>query len=267
MPSSSETSASTPSSTAGRPPKPSRKTKLLVLKLSSTSLNRFSASSTPDAYPDSKRKDSPAASSALDVAFAASVDNASEPRSTPPSADAPSAEPSKKKSGTPPKAGTKRGAGSDAGPKPRARPGPKKKIKLDDGSTEPNGRTTTGSGTTGTHKLGPKANQGAINAGLRALDRTGKPCRKWERKSFQLKSFTGTVWQVPSWRAPPKSVNLSLNGVNGLAATLTDDNNSSKENNVASSAIPSERSNIGDNDTPPFPGNAESSPASIAAAA
>ena len=53
-----------------------------------------------------------------------------------------------------------------------------------------------------THKLGPKANQGAINAGLRALDRSGRPCRKWERKPFQLKSFTGVVWELPSWRAP-----------------------------------------------------------------
>lgn len=51
-------------------------------------------------------------------------------------------------------------------------------------------------------KLGPKANQGAINAGLRALDRTGKPCRKWEKKGFAVRSFTGVTWQVPTWRAP-----------------------------------------------------------------
>jgi hypothetical protein len=48
-------------------------------------------------------------------------------------------------------------------------------------------------------RLGPKANQGAINAGLRALDRSGKPCRKWERKTFTLKSFTGAGWTTPSW--------------------------------------------------------------------
>ncbi|KAI5293839.1 hypothetical protein KEM56_005956, partial [Ascosphaera pollenicola] len=48
------------------------------------------------------------------------------------------------------------------------------------------------------HKLGPKANTGAINAGLRALDRTGTPCRKWTRKTFRLKSFTGVVWEVPT---------------------------------------------------------------------
>ena len=52
-----------------------------------------------------------------------------------------------------------------------------------------------------THKLGPKANQGIINAGLRALDRTPKQCRKWNKKGLQLKSFTGQMWEVPSWGA------------------------------------------------------------------
>lgn len=66
--------------------------------------------------------------------------------------------------------------------------------------------TTTG------HKLGPKANQGAINAGLRALDRSGAPCRKWARGGFAIKSFTGTTWEIPRWRAPPK---MALAGVNG----------------------------------------------------
>ncbi len=55
------------------------------------------------------------------------------------------------------------------------------------------------------HKLGPKANQGAINAGLRALDRTGKPCRKWQKGGFKLKSFTGVIWEIPRWKAPPKA--------------------------------------------------------------
>lgn len=54
-------------------------------------------------------------------------------------------------------------------------------------------------------KLGPKASMGAINAGLRALDRTGKPCRKWEKKGFQIRSFTGVVWDVATWRAPRKA--------------------------------------------------------------
>ena len=52
------------------------------------------------------------------------------------------------------------------------------------------------------HKPGPKANQGAINEKLRALDRTGKPCRKWGKASFTLKSFTGQVWQIRTWNSP-----------------------------------------------------------------
>lgn len=85
------------------------------------------------------------------------------------------------------------------------------------------------------HKLGPKANQGAINAGLRALDRTGKPCRKWEKKGFSVKSFTGVTWHLPSWRAP-KKVTVEIKGDGGQSSTLT----SNSENQVKH-----ESSNIG----------------------
>jgi hypothetical protein len=51
-------------------------------------------------------------------------------------------------------------------------------------------------------KLGPKANTGAINDKLRALDRTGKPCKRWQKSGFTLKSFTGVTWAVPAWSAP-----------------------------------------------------------------
>jgi len=93
--------------------------------------------------------------------------------------------------------------------KPRGKPGPKKKPRLEDGTIDHGGMKTTFSGVApiAAHKLGPKANQGAINAGLRALDRSGKPCRKWERKHFQVKSFTGVVWELPSWRSPSSQTN------------------------------------------------------------
>lgn len=69
---------------------------------------------------------------------------------------------------------------------------------------DPNNKTPF-AGPTPIQKLGPKANQGAINAGLRALDRTGKfKCRKWEKKGFKLRSFTGVVWDVSSWKAPSR---------------------------------------------------------------
>lgn len=60
------------------------------------------------------------------------------------------------------------------------------------------------------HKLGPKANQGAINAGLRALDRSGKPCRKWTKKTFSLKSFTGVVWDLHSWKGHERPIMLNV---------------------------------------------------------
>lgn len=92
-------------------------------------------------------------------------------------------------------------------------------------------------GPTAAHKLGPKANQGAINAGLRALDRSGTPCRKWQKGSFQVKSFTGTVWEIPRWRAPPKA---AANGTSGGSAS-----GSSSKENKESSQIDSEKSNSG----------------------
>jgi hypothetical protein len=107
------------------------------------------------------------------------------------------------------------------------------------------------------HKLGPKANTGAINAGLRALDRTGKPCRKWERKGLQLKSFTGTVWGMSSWKAPPRE--------QGFAGDVKSDSAGSSEPKPVndSSNVGSERSRShagGDGDTTMMNGM-ESSPA------
>jgi len=127
--------------------------------------------------------------------------------------------------------------GGDLVPKVRGKPGPKKKARLEDGtidhsSTAPKVTTVAG---TAAHKLGPKANQGAINAGLRALDRSGKPCRKWQKGGFTLKSFTGIVWEIPRWKAPPKP---SLNGEPEGSAS----GDSSKENKE-SSQVESEKSN------------------------
>lgn len=105
---------------------------------------------------------------------------------------------------------------------------------IDHSSTVPRGTTTAA------HKLGPKANQGAINAGLRALDRTGKPCRKWQKGSFKLKSFTGVVWEIPRWKAPPK---ITVEGTSEGSAS----GESSKENkdNSQLESEKSEKSNNG----------------------
>lgn len=111
------------------------------------------------------------------------------------------------------------------------------------------------------HKLGPKANQGAINAGLRALDRSGTPCRKWDRKPFQLKSFTGVVWGLSSWHTqkPQQTVESSGEEANGVAAVVNGDSDSKA--NPLSSAVPSEKSNAGDADLTSLPPSSAQSPA------
>jgi len=110
------------------------------------------------------------------------------------------------------------------------------------------------------HKLGPKANQGAINAGLRALDRSGAPCRKWQKGSFKLKSFTGTTWEIPRWRAPPKVT------INGQSEGST--SGSSGKENKENSQVDSERSNgIQEPDVASSNGIPASSPAPVISAA
>jgi hypothetical protein len=112
-------------------------------------------------------------------------------------------------------------------------------------------------------KLGPKANQGAINAGLRALDRTGKfRCRKWEKKGFQVRSFTGVSWSVPTWRAPKN--------VAAFNDDVKSDSNASSDAKVKdeSSAI-SDKSGLpvgSATPVPPAANGAASSPAPGAAA-
>lgn len=114
-------------------------------------------------------------------------------------------------------------------------------------------------------KLGPKANQGAINAGLRALDRTGKPCRKWEKKGFQLRSFTGVNWAVPTWRAPKRSA--------VFAEDVKSDSTGSSDTKVKdeSSAVSEKSGNVNGNGNastpiPPAVNGLASSPAPVAAA-
>ncbi|KAK5948396.1 hypothetical protein OHC33_010570 [Knufia fluminis] len=92
---------------------------------------------------------------------------------------------------------------ADGMPKPRGKPGPKKKPRLEDGTIDHSASKPVT--TTANHKLGPKANTGFINANLRALDRTGTPCRRWARKGLQLKSFTGHLWEVSGWKGSETS--------------------------------------------------------------
>ena len=99
------------------------------------------------------------------------------------------------------------------------------------------------------HKLGPKANQGAINAGLRNLDRSGTPCRRWEKKVLRLKSFTGITWDIPRWHAHPKSI-IDIKSDSGQNGTPT----SNSENQINSSSnVGSDNSQVGNADIKPAP--------------
>ncbi|KAL2073360.1 hypothetical protein VTL71DRAFT_10684 [Oculimacula yallundae] len=130
--------------------------------------------------------------------------------------------------------------GPDGLPKPRGKPGPKKKARLEDGSIDHSASAPRAANGTAAHKLGPKANAGAINAGLRALDRSGKPCRKWQKGSFKLKSFTGVIWEIPRWTAPPR---ITVQG-NSESSTSGDSSKENKDNSQLESEK-SEKSNNG----------------------
>ncbi|KAI9810241.1 MAG: hypothetical protein M1827_006375 [Pycnora praestabilis] len=255
---SSALSTSTPFSSGKSSGKASKPTKVITLQLSPKFLARFPSEQTPSKGPRSKSSSSSASTPALPLPTASPSDNPSESNSTPaptgtPGANSlqPPADGPKRKGVPGPKPGTKRGAGALATeglPKARAKPGPKKRVKLEDGTATNSDGTAPTKSSLGApapataHKLGPKANQGAINAGLRALDRSGKPCRKWERKGFQIKSFTGVAWHVPSWRSPKvKKIDI---GDDLKDKSLLAGSSDSKADN-GSSAVESEKSNSG----------------------
>lgn len=83
-------------------------------------------------------------------------------------------------------------------------------------------------------KLGPKANQGAINAQLRALDRTGKPCRRWGKKGITLKSFTGINWDLAYWQTPKLHGRDISNDAQSQETTSSDAKNEPTSSQVAS---------------------------------
>ncbi|KIX07712.1 uncharacterized protein Z518_02366 [Rhinocladiella mackenziei CBS 650.93] len=205
---SSSSTTRSPSASAARTDKSKKQGKIVTLKLLPKLLRQFEDPSTRSevqSTPSAASSPAPAVEDASTLKVPELNDNASESNSTPAptAADSSNADVPKKRKG--PLLGSKRSLGqmldSNGLPKPRGKPGPKKKPRLEDGTIDHSAvkaSITTGVGPS--HKLGPKANQGAINAGLRALDRSGKPCRKWTRKPFSLKSFTGVVWDLPSWR-------------------------------------------------------------------
>ncbi|KIV82530.1 hypothetical protein PV11_04632 [Exophiala sideris] len=214
--SSSSTPGRSPSAAASKTDKTKKQTKIAILKLSPKILRRFQEP-TPKAEEQSTASvgsspPAPAVDDATIVKASENNDGASESNSTPaPATDSASGDATKKRK--PPGAGSKRSLGQmiDTAdlPKPRGKPGPKKKPRLEDGAADSTTKMSVPAFGPGGQKLGPKANQGAINAGLRALDRSGKPCRKWIKKPFSVKSFTGVAWDLPSWKGNERPVLLN----------------------------------------------------------
>src|SRR5947207_7773990 len=64
-------------------------------------------------------------------------------------------------------------------------------------------------------KPGPKANPGGINAGLRALDRSGKPTRRWQKVQYPVKTCSGYTFYTTTWVAPG-TIKVYAVEVNGL---------------------------------------------------
>ncbi len=62
-------------------------------------------------------------------------------------------------------------------------------------------------------KPGPKANPGGINAGLRALDRSGKRTRRWQKVSYPVHTCSGYKFYTTTWISP---------GMNSLSGEVVD---------------------------------------------
>lgn len=249
--------------------------KVITLKVSPDRLRAVLDPAASDAAkedtPMKDSNDSPSTSTPVPNGAAAIPDNASDSNPATPGnggTPAPSVMGPPGDGQGPKKKGVKRSAAAtngDAPPKVRGKPGPKRRKVNDDGTIEPRAAA---------HRLGPKANQGAINAGLRALDRSGKPCRKWTKGSFQLKTFTGVQWQINRWTAPPKpkpsDESTSENGV-PTSTPASADGSSSKENKENGGGNPGKSENNStsgaDVEMQSLPSVQASSPAPMAIAA
>jgi hypothetical protein len=51
-------------------------------------------------------------------------------------------------------------------------------------------------------KPGPKTNPGTQNAGLRALDRSGRPTRRWKRVEYPVHTCSGYTFRTSMWITP-----------------------------------------------------------------
>jgi len=100
------------------------------------------------------------------------------------------------------------------GPGKRARPGPAPGSGVFALNSETGG--ASGAGTPAPQaekekaKPGPKANPGGINAGLRALDRSGKPTRRWQRVQVPVRTISGYIFYTSGWATPGLSISSDV---------------------------------------------------------
>ncbi|TGZ77705.1 hypothetical protein EX30DRAFT_366552 [Ascodesmis nigricans] len=97
-------------------------------------------------------------------------------------------------------------------------------------------------------KLGPKSNTGAINDKLRALDRSGRPCKRWSKTGITLKSFTGVQWHVSTWGRPTAQTSSDGAADTSLIGTATNSDTASAEPSVSAGTPPDIQ--VHDFDTP-----------------
>ncbi|KAJ5632161.1 hypothetical protein N7490_008500 [Penicillium lividum] len=223
---------------------------VVTLKLSPEALQQVLGerleSHSPKANLLKGERSSPASSEAPAVRPSSAGNGSDADAASTPAGETPGDTPRRK--GVPgPKPGNKRTNGqTDAASRSRGRPGPKKKPRVEEGGDA--------SKPAANHRIGPKANTGAINAGLRALDRTGAPCRKWDRQPLKLRSFTGVAWQLPAWHTFRSSHMDSDSNKDGILESGDSDAKPSlavpgPDTLNGSSAVPSEKS-AGDDVTP-----------------
>lgn len=186
----------------GPKPKPKARPSLIVkLKISSTKLA------------DVKTTFPPNNTETIGGTSVGSSPSVASPQPTVVAPDALSIQTGHKRRGIPgPKPGTKRGRQPGV---PPAKPG-RKKTKLDPNAPPGVLLNAVGHGV----KLGPKGNTGAINEKLRALDRTGRPCKRWSKTGIILKSFTGVQWSLPTWAKPSTQgvLNLAIDAPHSISA-------------------------------------------------
>lgn len=77
----------------------------------------------------------------------------------------------------------------------------------------------------------------STNAARNALDRTGKPARKWTKTNIELKSFTGFKYEMVAWTGGPKEL-VDEDEASSGSKTPPPSQQSASGQNTPSSSIP-----------------------------